>query len=434
MTNVVDHTLARLSEAAFLDAPGPLAGGFVPLTAGALGIAIDAPGEGFANGIYRQDNAAALVASGVLGGLDTLVLSFRGADDRQDSVSVLRDPAAEYARLADLVAAVDRAAASGAYDQVLVTGHSLGGSLTQIFMANHPEGSTPIRYAANTHGSPGALVPDAADPRIVNYVVVDDPAVFLGENRAGVGDALEANALLARAVADVAAGVLPGLTANDLLAVIPNLDANYENAGTNVDLPGKAGGTGRITSVAGLLQADPDQHDISLYVRLIGETAFRLPGSADLPLFDPGFYLRRNADVAASGLDPEAHYETYGWREGRDPNALFDTSSYLQGNADVAAAGIDPLAHYATYGWREGRDPNAFLDTGDYLAANPDVAAAGLDPLVHYVLYGWSEGRDPGPNFDPRAYLLGNPDVAAASINPLAHYLEFGIAEGRVIA
>jgi hypothetical protein len=434
MATIRDYTLSQLAGTAFEDAPAALPGGFTPLTAASLGVVIDAPGESFSNGIYHQDNAAALVATGVLGGLSTLVLAFRGADDRADSINVLRDPATDYAKFAELIAAVDRLGASGTYEQVAITGHSLGGSLTQLFMANHPAGASTVHYVADTFGSPGALVPDAADARITNFVVVDDPAVFLGENRVAVGNSLNGNPLLAQPVAAKASEVFPGLTTDDAINAIPTLTRNYENAGATVDLPGKAGGTGPISSVLGLLQADPAQHEISLYTKEIGDIAFRLPGSGNEPLFDPAYYLRHNPDVAAAGVDPQQHFDTFGWHEGRSASAVFDTAFYLRSNPDVAAAGVNPLLHFETFGWHEGRSPDALFNTGAYLSGNQDVAAAGINPLVHYLLYGWSEGRNPGPAFDTSSYLVANPDVAAAGVNPLAHYLEFGQFEGRVIA
>lgn len=110
-------------------------------------------------------------------------------------------------------------------------------------------------------------------------------------------------------------------------------------------------------------------------------------------LVDDAFYWDRNPDVRAAGLDPDQHYNQYGWREGRDPNPLFDTSDYLAAYGDVRAAGINPLAHYHQYGWREGRDPSRDFDTDAYRNANGDVAAQGLDPLLHYLQYGRAEGR-----------------------------------------
>ena len=92
--------------------------------------------------------------------------------------------------------------------------------------------------------------------------------------------------------------------------------------------------------------------------------------------FDAAYYLEHNPDVAAAGVDPLAHFNSYGWQEGRNPNAMFDTTGYLAHYADVAASGANPLAHYEKFGWKEGRDPSAHFDTTGYLAANPDVAAA----------------------------------------------------------
>ncbi|AWN54605.1 lipase family protein [Methylobacterium sp. 17Sr1-1] len=166
--------------------------------------------------------------------------------------------------------------------------------------------------------------------------------------------------------------------------------------------------------------------------------------------FDTRLYLERNPDVRAAGLDPLAHYLDYGRYEGRAPYAAigevadlaaargFDAEYYLLANADVAAAALttgDPLAyaktHYDTYGWREGRDGNALFDTEGYLAAYADVKAAGVDPLAHYAKDGWREGRDPSKAFDTKLYLAQNPDVARAGIDPLLHYLSYGIYEGR---
>ncbi len=122
-----------------------------------------------------------------------------------------------------------------------------------------------------------------------------------------------------------------------------------------------------------------------------------------------------------------------------DPNGTgaisFDAAYYLRTNPDVAAAGIDPLTHFRTYGWKEGRQPNARFELFDkffYLQKNPDVAASGMDPYQHYLTFGWKEGRDPAPDFSTAGYLAQNKDVAAAGINPLQHYAQSGLFEGRV--
>lgn len=110
----------------------------------------------------------------------------------------------------------------------------------------------------------------------------------------------------------------------------------------------------------------------------------------------------------------------------------FDSKYYLQQNLDVASAGVNPYVHYATYGWKEGRNPDAYFGSSPYLQRNPDVAAAGVNPLIHYRTYGWREGRDPSTNFSTSAYLTMYPDVAAAGVDPLQHFLQFGQREGRL--
>lgn len=116
------------------------------------------------------------------------------------------------------------------------------------------------------------------------------------------------------------------------------------------------------------------------------------------PLYDEVGYLAMNPDVAAavesgalrSGYD---HYLAYGKAEGRALTPLFDRDYYLAKNADVKAAGLDAWTHFMNYGWREGRDPSAYLDVSAYLDANADLKAAGVNPLTHYLQYGQGEGR-----------------------------------------
>lgn len=169
------------------------------------------------------------------------------------------------------------------------------------------------------------------------------------------------------------------------------------------------------------------------------------------PLVDDLFYLATYQDVAASGLDPDAHYAAFGFREGRDPNASFSAAGYLAANPDVRTAGVNPLTHYDQVGFREGRDPGASFDTELYLAGNPDYRAAGVDPLAHFIQFGQAEGRTISPaigrardigaahSFDAEYYLLANADVARASMasgdDPFAfalnHFDRFGWHEGR---
>ncbi len=167
--------------------------------------------------------------------------------------------------------------------------------------------------------------------------------------------------------------------------------------------------------------------------------------------FDSELYLSRNTDVRAAGMDPLAHFLKYGQAEGRQAYAAvgraedlskymgFDAEYYLLANTDVAkaalATGGDTFSfayqHFNDYGWKEGRNPNAILDTKGYIAAHADVAAAGVNPLDHFHNYGWREGRDAAADFDTKAYLAAYADVKAAGIDPMLHYLQYGGGEGR---
>lgn len=158
------------------------------------------------------------------------------------------------------------------------------------------------------------------------------------------------------------------------------------------------------------------------------------------PLFDPFYYAATQRDVYAAGVDPLAHFNVSGFREGRNPNAYFDVKAYLAANPDVAKAGVNPLDHYVQNGAAEGRDPSLKFDTRLYLHFNPDVAASGVNPLEHYLTVGQAAGRASykvigqhieADDFDATYYLMANPDVAAAHVDPHQHYATYGWREGR---
>ena len=88
---------------------------------------------------------------------------------------------------------------------------------------------------------------------------------------------------------------------------------------------------------------------------------------------------RRPASIRCSTTTSSARRRGAIRMRGSTPRAI--SSHYT----DVAAAGINPLHHYETIGWKEGRDPSYGFDTLGYLAGNPDVAAAGMNPLDHYL-------------------------------------------------
>src|SRR5262249_40159595 len=118
-------------------------------------------------------------------------------------------------------------------------------------------------------------------------------------------------------------------------------------------------------------------------------------------LFDAEWYVRTYPDVAASGVNPAAHYFLTGAVEGRDPGPQFSTQGYFQRYPDVAETGANPLLHYLQHGVNEGRDispismevpqtpsevaliaQSEFFDGEWYLRTYPDVAEAKLDPAT----------------------------------------------------
>ncbi len=210
-------------------------------------------------------------------------------------------------------------------------------------------------------------------------------------------------------------------------------------------------------------------------------------------LFDAAFYLETNPDVAASGIEPLAHFCVNGWREGRRPNLYFDPAWYAathklprgEGTAVANAAGCEqdnPLVHYILSGEARGTRPAASFDplwyrrVADvpsgasplahllahraaqgfgaqqpsdfgfwddraaivasglfehdvYLIANPDVREAGRDPIFHFHANGWREGRQPNLYFDPLWYHARYL-ADRPEANPLAHYVRGGEKAG----
>lgn len=128
----------------------------------------------------------------------------------------------------------------------------------------------------------------------------------------------------------------------------------------------------------------------------------------------------------------------------------FDAAYYLSANRDVAAALAQgtirsALDHFERFGAREGRNPNAAFDAAYYLAQNPDVRAAVMASTFasawdHYLAFGATEGRQPSSDqlgFDAAAYLAANPDLIRAGYTlqtVLGHYVTYGLLEGRTVA
>lgn len=60
--------------------------------------------------------------------------------------------------------------------------------------------------------------------------------------------------------------------------------------------------------------------------------------------FWPGWYLRKNLDVAEAGIEPALHFLRNGHREGRDPSPNFSLRRYRQSHSDLGP-NENPLIH-----------------------------------------------------------------------------------------
>src|SRR5690606_20594525 len=116
-----------------------------------------------------------------------------------------------------------------------------------------------------------------------------------------------------------------------------------------------------------------------------------------------------SSDMSVSGYDFALnHYNTFGWKEGSNPNQVFITDEYLADNPDVDAAGVNPFEHYNNHGQAEGRAPSStFPSLGEFdadtsLAMTPDLGAADITTAAaaydHYITFGWNEDRPGAPD------------------------------------
>jgi len=128
-------------------------------------------------------------------------------------------------------------------------------------------------------------------------------------------------------------------------------------------------------------------------------------------VFNTSFYLTNNADVVVGISQGHfsfalQHYNLFGGKELRAPNATFDPNYYAINNSDVleaVSAGVfsSVFAHYQAFGETENRAPTvafASFDATAYLAANTDVAAAVTagsftSALEHFINFGQNESR-----------------------------------------
>ncbi len=145
--------------------------------------------------------------------------------------------------------------------------------------------------------------------------------------------------------------------------------------------------------------------DTGWYLRHVGEvphgvsplehflTEGRTSGIDPHPLFSTSWYLEQMAD-GLGGLTPLEHFLSSGWRLGHDPCALFSTEGYVRRNPDVAASGINPLLHYLKHGVVEGREGTKLWVDADYRRwFSDDVLVQRLGAIGHFRTVAAPMGR-----------------------------------------
>ncbi len=160
---------------------------------------------------------------------------------------------------------------------------------------------------------------------------------------------------------------------------------------------------------------------------------------------DDVWYLSHNLDVWLAHVDADTHYETYGWREGRDPNAYFQTREYLAENAESRRPVSTRWSITPSTASRRARSPATTSRRKSYISVNGDVKAAARTPSTTISSTGSPRGVRYWKARAGRAlrelrcsfYLDLNDDVAAAAarVGPngivaseyaFRHYLEYG--------
>jgi hypothetical protein len=122
-------------------------------------------------------------------------------------------------------------------------------------------------------------------------------------------------------------------------------------------------------------------------------------------------------------------------------SGLFDSEYYLRRNPDVAATGIEPVMHYVRQGVSELRSPGPFFSTRWYVEQYPDVQESGKNPLHHYIVHGHAEGRRPLPpnSAFSDSEVEREPIAGGPAFGPITHNdtgastRNVGASEGRLV-
>lgn len=138
-------------------------------------------------------------------------------------------------------------------------------------------------------------------------------------------------------------------------------------------------------------EVDEEKNELSLSHKL-------LKGSN---LFCSEYYKAHYPDVLGC---PITHYIEHGWKERRNPSHLFNTGYYLDNNSDVANSGINPLEHWLLYGQGEGRKTRVkYVD--------PVLAKKENCPSIIFVSHEASETGAPAVLLSLMNWIKKNTDI-----------------------
>lgn len=178
--------MAQLAEDAYdQSAKHAVADGWHPFTAAELGMAAKGSGSvryTFDDGVYQGDTARsskgqALVLSQTVGDETVLTLAFRGTVSLAKQFADYFPFDKHYANFKPLIEAVKKYVedAANGIDKVVVTGHSLGGAMAQLFLNE----KLAVPVSGYTFGSPGA---DKArkEAKLINFAHTNDVVPALG--------------------------------------------------------------------------------------------------------------------------------------------------------------------------------------------------------------------------------------------------------------
>ncbi|SDI07037.1 hypothetical protein [Nitrosomonas sp. Nm132] len=189
----------HLDDQPVIDAVNARIQSWTPLEATTLGFAGNDPGFSIIGGSllrYINENASATVGLTILDGKRTLGISFEGSNDisTENGLKDWNHNVFSIKGYYDLLNDADNDNAIGFLqsivnyinandiEQVLVTGHSLGGAAAQFFMQDY--GVTDARYIGVTFGSPGTnRFQTLPEERFANIRHNDDEAVIAGDAR-----------------------------------------------------------------------------------------------------------------------------------------------------------------------------------------------------------------------------------------------------------